>query len=128
MKTGDKIRPRVDESIRLHDKLLLILSKHSLASTRVEKEVETAFERERREKKLNLFPVRLDQTVMDTDVAWAADLRRMRQICDFTKWKDHDAYQTAFARLLRDLKADAALPSEAANEPTNKAPAKRKRL
>jgi hypothetical protein len=26
-------------------------------------------------------------------------------IPDFSKWKDHDAYQLAFTRLLRDLKA-----------------------
>ncbi len=28
-----------------------------------------------------------------------------RHIGDFTGWKDHDAYQGAFARLLRDLRA-----------------------
>jgi hypothetical protein len=29
----------------------------------------------------------------------------MRNIADFTRWKDNDEYQTAFARLLRDLQA-----------------------
>jgi hypothetical protein len=33
-------------------------------------------------------------------------MRRGRNIGDFSKWKQHDAYQTAFARLLRDLKAE----------------------
>jgi hypothetical protein len=28
-----------------------------------------------------------------------------RHIGDFRRWKDHDAYQKSFARLLRDLKA-----------------------
>ena len=27
-----------------------------------------------------------------------------RHILDFSNWKDHDAYQVAFDRLLRDLK------------------------
>ena len=45
MKIGDEIRPRIDESIRVHDKLLLVLSESSLASTWVKKEVETAFEK-----------------------------------------------------------------------------------
>lgn len=27
-------------------------------------------------------------------------------ISDFGNWKDHDSYQKAFERLLRDLKAD----------------------
>jgi hypothetical protein len=69
----------------------------------VETEVETALERERREKKLVLFPIRLDDAVMETTQAWAADLRRTRHIGDFTRWKDHDSYQKAFTRLLRDL-------------------------
>jgi uncharacterized protein YjbI with pentapeptide repeats len=46
MKIGDKIRPRIDESIRIHDKLLLILSENSLNSFWVESEVEKAFEEE----------------------------------------------------------------------------------
>ena len=47
MRIGDKIRSRIDEAIRLHDKLLLVLSEYSVESTWVEKEVETAFEKER---------------------------------------------------------------------------------
>ena len=103
MRIGDAIGPRIDESIRLHDKLLLVLSESSLASAWVKKEVETAFKKESQQQKLVLFPVRLDDTVMHTPQAWAADLRCMRHIGDFRQWKDHDEYQTAFARLLRDL-------------------------
>jgi hypothetical protein len=106
MKIGDKIRPTIDRSIQLHDKLLLILSKHSISSDWVEKEVETAFEKEHRYKQLVLFPIRLDNAVMETDQAWAADIRRTRHIGDFSRWKVHDAYQQAFERLLRDLKAE----------------------
>jgi hypothetical protein len=53
-----------------------------------------------------LFPVRLDEAVMEIENGWPADIRRTRHIGDFTNWKDHEAYQKAFARLLRDLKAD----------------------
>ena len=53
-----------------------------------------------------LFPIRLDSAVMDTDQAWAADIRRTRHVGDFSRWKDYDAYQKAFERLLRDLKAE----------------------
>ncbi len=107
MKIGDKIRPSIDEAIRIHDKLLLVLSEHSVESTWVEKEVETAFEKERKQNKTVLFPIRLDDCVMNTDQAWAADIRRTRNIGDFTRWKQHDDYQKAFDRLLRDLKAEA---------------------
>ncbi len=105
LKIGDRIRVGIDEAIRLHDKLLLVLSKHSVASDWVEKEVETAMEQERRQKRTVLFPIRLDDVVMKAESGWAADIRRSRNIGDFTKWKDHDAYQKAFDRLLRDLKA-----------------------
>ena len=106
MKIGDRIRQRIDEAIRLYDKLLLILSEHSMDSDWVEKEVETAFEEERRRKRTVLFPIRLDDLVMETDQAWAADIRRTRHIGDFRRWKDHDAYQEAFARLVRDLERE----------------------
>ena len=54
-----------------------------------------------------LFPIRLDDVVMDTHTPWAANIRRIRNIGDFRKWKSHDDYQKAFDRVLRDLKADA---------------------
>ena len=105
LKIGEKFRPRIDEAIRWYDKLLLVLSENSVNSPWVEKEVETAFEKERRQKRLVLFPIRLDDAVMETREAWAADIRRMRHIGDFRQWKDHDSYKKAFAGLLRDLKA-----------------------
>src|ERR1017187_177151 len=105
LKIGDRFRSRIDESIRIHDKLLLVLSRNSIGSAWVEKEVEAAFEREQREKRTVLFPIRLDDEVMETSESWAADIRRTRHIGDMTGWKDHDSYAKAFERLLRDLKA-----------------------
>jgi hypothetical protein len=104
LKIGDKFRQRIDESIKPHDKLLLVLSEHSIASPWVEDEVEAALEREHREKRLVLFPISLDAAVWDSDRAWAASLSRQRHIGDFSRWKDHDSYTKAFDRLLRDLK------------------------
>jgi hypothetical protein len=103
MKIGDEFRSRIDISIHLHDRLLLILSEHSIKSRWVQKEVETAFDKETKENRLVLFPIRLDAAVMQIDVGWAADIRRQRHIGDFTQWKEHDAYQKAFARLLDNL-------------------------
>ncbi len=110
LKWGDKIRPRIDESIRLYDKLLLVLSQHSVASQWVEQEVETALEKERKEGCTVLFPIRLDKTVMDIEGGWPALIRNTRNIGDFTRLKRHDAYQKALERLLRDLKAEASKP------------------
>ncbi len=112
MKIGDRIRDRIDQSIRLYDKLLLVLSEHSVMSEWVEDEVEAAMEKERLareggEERVVLFPVRLDEAIKTTTKAWAAKLRRQRHIADFSSWKNHDDYQKAFTRLLRDLKAEA---------------------
>jgi hypothetical protein len=106
LKIGDRFRTRINDEIRVHDKLMVILSEHSVKSAWVEDEVEAAFERERRDGGMVLFPIRLDDAVMDSDAAWAASIRRTRHIGDFREWKDHDEYQKALARLIRDLKAD----------------------
>src|SRR5205807_6274097 len=105
LKIGEKFRSRIDEAIRLHDKLLLVLSENSVNSPWVETEVESAFEKERQQKRLVLFPIRLDNAVMETRQAWAADIRRTRHIGDFRQWQDDTAYQGALQRLLRDLHA-----------------------
>ena len=42
--------------------------------------------------------------------AWARLLRGQRNIGDFTRWKDHDAYSKGLERLLRDLKVAQAEP------------------
>ncbi len=107
LKIGDHYHQRIDESIRLYDKLILILSEDAIQSAWVEREVEAAREKEDREQRPVLFPLRLDDAVMSTNKAWAADVRRRWHIGDFAQWKDHNMYQRAFERLLRDLKASA---------------------
>jgi hypothetical protein len=105
LKVGDRFRDEIEDAIRLHDKLLLVLSDASVNSEWVQTEVESALERERRQRVQVLFPVRLDETVMETPQAWAADIRRKRHIGDFSGWKQHDQYKRTFDRLLRDLRA-----------------------
>ena len=63
---GAKILDGIDEAIRLRDKVLLILSEHSIKSDWVEDEVTTAFEEERKRGQPMLFPIRLDDIVMAT--------------------------------------------------------------
>jgi hypothetical protein len=111
MKIGAKILDALDEAIRLRDKVLLVLSKASIASDWVEDEVTKAFEEERTRSKVVMFPVRLDDTVLATEEAWAAKLRA-RHIGDFSYWKDHDAYQKALERVLRDLRVEGPDASE----------------
>ena len=105
LKIGDKFRHRIDSSIRMYDKLLLVLSEASLASTWVGYEVEKALDKEPEGIPNVLFPIRLDKAILTCETDWAKDIRKSRHIGDFEHWKDHDAYQIAFERLLRDLKS-----------------------
>jgi len=111
LKIGDKFQDVIESAIRLHDKLLVVLSEHSVNSLWVEREVQAAFEKEQRHGSTVLFPVRLDDAVMDCPRAWAADIRRTRHIGDFRKWKNHDSFQKSVDRLLRDLKSQDPKPS-----------------
>jgi hypothetical protein len=61
----------------------------------------------RRRDKVLPIPIRLDDAVLETKEAWARLLRGQRHIGDFTRWKEHDAYQKALERLRRDLKVEA---------------------
>jgi hypothetical protein len=84
----------------------LILSKGAIASDWVEGEVTTALAEERNRKQVVLFPVRIDDAVMQTSEAWARLLRGQRNIGDFSRWKEHDSYQKSFERLMRDLRVE----------------------
>jgi len=105
MKIGDRIRDTIEQQIRLRQKLLIVLSSASIASTWVENEVEAALEEERMspERRTVLVPITIDHTVEETNLAWARTIKRTRYIGDFTRWEDKDAYQKALVRLLRDL-------------------------
>ena len=113
---GKKIHEQIDEAIRLHDKLLLILSPESIKSTWVETEISKARKREVRDERRVLFPVRLvDFETLKSWECFDADTgkdsaREIREIFipDFSDWKNHDSYQKALKALLRDLKAEAA--------------------
>ncbi len=114
VKGGKKLHEQIDEAIRLHERLLLILSENSMNSEWVKTEIAKARKREVREGKRVLFPVRLvsfnqirDWECFDGDTG-KDSAREIREyfIPDFNSWKDHDAYKRAFDRLLRDLKAE----------------------
>jgi TIR domain len=105
LKTGDKLRDKVYEAVQRQDKLLIVLSEHAIESAWVEEEVDVALDREHQQKGTYvLFPIRLDDQVLQTSKAWAIAVRQ-RYIGDFRQWMDDAMYQRALQRLLRDLKA-----------------------
>ena len=112
MKAGRKVHEQIDEAIRLHDRLLLILSEDSMKSEWVNTEIAKARKREVKDGKRVLFPVRLvgfealrDWECFDGDTG-KDSAREIREyfIPDFSHWKEHDSYRVAFDRLVKDLK------------------------
>jgi hypothetical protein len=115
---GQKIHEQIDQAIRVYDKLLLVLSPNSMKSPWVEFEIRRARRREVAEQRRLLFPVRLVDyeaikawECFDADTAkdLATEIREY-YIPDFTAWKEHDAFEAAVDRLLRDLKAESGQP------------------
>jgi uncharacterized protein YjbI with pentapeptide repeats len=106
MELDKRIRQSIDPTIRLHDKLLLILSQHSTESEWVEAVVEIALEEEQVRDQTMLAPIVLDDSVMETEKLWAEQVRREGHISDFRCSEDSNAYQEAFARLARDLEKE----------------------
>jgi uncharacterized protein YjbI with pentapeptide repeats len=114
MKGGKKIHRQLDEAIRYHDKLLLVLSENSLKSDWVANEIKWARKREKESGKQKLFPISLvpykeldDWDLFDSDTATdLASEVRSYHIPDFTQWQSHTEYKKAFDQLMRDLKAE----------------------
>ena len=111
---GKKLHEQIDEAIRVYDKLLLVLSPESMDSEWVRDRDPQGAEGRDQEKRRKLFPIRLVdfETIRDWecfDADSGKDLGveiREYFIPDFSNWKDHDAFEAAFARLLKDLKAE----------------------
>jgi hypothetical protein len=115
MRAGKKMHHQIDEAIRLHDKLLVVLSDASIGSDWVATEIYKARRREVEEGKRVLFPIRLvDYQRIKAWACFDADTgrdmaREIREyfIPDFSGWKDNDSFETAIDRLLDDLKKSA---------------------
>jgi hypothetical protein len=113
IKGGRTILEQIEQAIRVYDKLLLVLSETSMASTWVEHEIRRAIDREKEDKRRLLFPIRIcpwklvkEWKCFDSDLGQdLAKTVREYHIPDFSEWKTHDAFEAATSRLLDDLKA-----------------------
>ena len=114
LKGGELLVDQLFKAIQLHDKLLLILSQHSVHSEWVKTEIRKAREVETNEKRRKLFPIRLvnfetlrDWSCLDPDTGkdLAREIREYAMPNDFSNWSDDKAFEAAFQRLLRDLRA-----------------------
>jgi uncharacterized protein YjbI with pentapeptide repeats len=111
---GQKIYEQIDAAIRVYDKLLLVLSKESMASTWVKTEIAKARKKERDQQRHVLFPLRLvpfedlrawDQFDADLGDDSAKEIREY-YLPDFSDWKNEDTYTREFQRMLNALTSD----------------------
>jgi hypothetical protein len=108
---GRKLHQQIDEAVRSYDRLLLILSEHSMHSEWVKTEIAHARQKELNERRQVIFPISLvpfasirGWECFDADIG-KDSAREVREyfIPNFSDWKDHDSYQRALQGLLRDL-------------------------
>jgi hypothetical protein len=113
LKGGEKLHEQLELAIQVHDRLLIILSGHSMQSEWVMTELRRARKQEIREKRRKLFPIRLASfdeirewkcSDADSGKDLAIEIREYF-IPDFSNWKEHDSFEASFARLLKDLRA-----------------------
>jgi len=107
MKMGDESRQRVNQQIRIHEKLLIVLSEFSIESAWMQQEVEAALEEERHRNRSVLFPIRLDDSSLDGEKKWLVNLQKTHQIYDFSAWDNWEAYYEQFFLLFNDLETNA---------------------
>lgn len=111
VRPGRKIHEQLREAIEASDRVLLILSPHSMESNWVKTEIAEACAREQRELTQLLFPVSLVPYEAlrewqcfngDTGLDSAREIREY-YIPDFSLWEDASTYQRQFSRLLQGL-------------------------
>lgn len=113
LKGGENLREQIDRAIQVHSKLLVVLSKNSLRSKWVETEIREALTAKRTKKRKKLFPISLISfkqllkwECFDSDTG--EDLaRKVRELVvpDFSNWEDQRSFETAFVKLVDDLRA-----------------------
>ncbi len=113
MTTGP-FRSRVGEAFHIYDKLLLILSKHSIRTLWTKYAIEETLFKEGNNHAPLLFPIRLDNAILEEETIWIP-VRHLplitlsRDIADFTEWKLQNSFQEAVNRLVLNLQSSTPL-------------------
>jgi tetratricopeptide (TPR) repeat protein len=113
VKGGRKLLEQIEIEIKKNEKLLIVLSEHSLQSEWVKTEIREARRVEHRTNRRKLFPISLvdiklikDWKCFDPDSGedLAIEIRQYF-IPDFSRWEDSGAFEKAVRKLLGALRA-----------------------
>jgi TIR domain len=108
---GRKLHQQTEDAIRHFEKQLLVVSPESISSERIRTEIRTTLKIERQQNQQKLLPIRIMDFEKIAEWQWfdpdtkkdlAAEVREY-WLPDFTDWRDPDAFEAAFERLLRAL-------------------------
>ncbi len=109
---GDKIMTRIDEGIRLWDRVLLCCSNASLTSWWVDKEIGMTFGKEQRlwkergQETLSLIPLDLDGHLFDWEHPRATEIQE-RMAADFQGCpEDEEKFEAGVEKLVKALRTD----------------------
>jgi hypothetical protein len=112
IRPGEPIEQGIRRGLSSQDKLLLVLSRFSVASRWVNAELSMALSLERERGKEVIFPLRLDRSVFEASSPLLDDLVRTRHIGDFEGWENEASYSVHLRHLVRDLTISASLDLE----------------
>jgi uncharacterized protein YjbI with pentapeptide repeats len=112
MEGGEHVDTQIDRAIKVHEKLLLILSESSINSNWVKREITKAVKREDTEGKRVLFPISLvdfskieEWEFVDSKGRDLSEEIRKFYIPNFKGWEnDNSLYTTEFDKLLKAFK------------------------
>lgn len=93
----------IEQIIRFYDKVILVLSEHSMKDDWMGKLVKAIFDEERKTKKKKLFPLRMDSAIAESSKGWASDLRRSRQVDSFEEWRDSAAFEASLKSFMENM-------------------------
>lgn len=114
MLPGDDLHDRIDEGIRLWDKILLCASQHSLTSWWVDAEINRAFQKEeqlmkeRGKKIIALIPINLDGFLFSHQYSSGKKAEiKSRVAANLVGWEsDENLFSQQLEKIIRALKAD----------------------
>ncbi len=105
-KWGEPVWGEINRSINVYDKLVVVCSANSLRSGPVNREIERALQREDRENRHILFPIRLDDYLF---AKWENHRKAdviSKVVGNFCGWEHPQMYRKSFDQLVKNLKGE----------------------